>query len=411
MKNIGMILRGYFPPDIRVEKEAAALIKAGFFVYILCLNRGEERREEIVKGIYIKRILPQNNFFIKIILRINDLIHGLFFIHILWAKEIKKFNKKNNVELLHIHDLPLVKTGIRIAKKNNIPVIADLHENYPAALQAYDANKSALHKFILSPLKNLKKWIIYEKKCVNEADRVIVVVDEAKNRLLKYNCPEEKIVVVSNVVDVKRVTGTKADKSIIKKYDNNFVISYIGGFGPHRGIDCVVKAMKYLGDKKARLVLVGNKNKTYYKELKKLAIKYGVDQLIDFISWQPFEKILSYIKASDICLVPHNKSDHTDSTIPHKLFQYMLMEKPVIVSNCLPLKRIVEETNSGLVFEADNPRDLAEKITELYEKAIKRRQLGKNGKKAVLKKYNWEKESVKLVGLYKQFEKKAKKNI
>lgn len=96
---------------------------------------------------------------------------------------------------------------------------------------------------------------------------------------------------------------------------------------------------------------------------------------------------------SDVCLVPHNKNSHTDTTIPHKLFQYMLEGKPVVVSSCKPLKRVVEETDSGLVSEAGKKKDLADKIIDLYNNENLRRELGENGKKAAQGRYNWQKET------------------
>jgi len=108
----------------------------------------------------------------------------------------------------------------------------------------------------------------------------------------------------------------------------------------------------------------------------------------------------SYIKASDLCLIPHLKTVHTDNTIPHKLFQYMIYEKPVVASNCNPIKRILDETRSGVVFESNNEADLANKIIELYNNYELQLEMGKKGKEAVRKKYNWDETSKNLITLY-----------
>ena len=105
----------------------------------------------------------------------------------------------------------------------------------------------------------------------------------------------------------------------------------------------------------------------------------------------------------DIGIIPHQKHAHTDATIPHKLFQYMLGRKPVIVSNCKPLERIVKETGAGLVFESGNIKNLATRIDELRADAELRKTLGANGRTAASGKYSWEFESQKLVRLYEQF--------
>ncbi len=102
------------------------------------------------------------------------------------------------------------------------------------------------------------------------------------------------------------------------------------------------------------------------------------------ISWQSFDKVLSYIQVNDVCLVPHHGNAHTDSTIPHKLFQYMLIGKPVIVNGCHPLKRIVEEIQAGFVFRSRSAQDSADKIIALYRDGALREALGRRGHDARL---------------------------
>lgn len=79
----------------------------------------------------------------------------------------------------------------------------------------------------------------------------------------------------------------------------------------------------------------------------------------------------------------------------------MFMKKPVLVSDCKPIKRIVEETASGLIFKSGKPKDLARKIINLYRNKDLRLLYGQKGYDAVMNHYNWEKESKKLISLYK----------
>ena len=98
------------------------------------------------------------------------------------------------------------------------------------------------------------------------------------------------------------------------------------------------------------------------------------------------------------------KNEQHESGIANKVFQYMLFERPAVVSNCIPQQKIIEEENCGLVYESNNEKDLAKKIIQLYENPNLCKQMGKNGKKAVLEKYNWENTSKNLIELYKTIE-------
>ena len=91
------------------------------------------------------------------------------------------------------------------------------------------------------------------------------------------------------------------------------------------------------------------------------------------------DKFFSYMAFADVNLIPHNRNGHTDNTIPHKLYQGMMVGKPVLVSDAPPLKRVVEKLNSGLVFEGGNSKDFANKVEALYLNKVLYDQLGKNG--------------------------------
>ncbi len=78
------------------------------------------------------------------------------------------------------------------------------------------------------------------------------------------------------------------------------------------------------------------------------------------------------------------------------------MGKPVIVSDCQPLKRVAEETGCGLVFQAGEPINLAQKIVTLYNNEDLRNRLAANGKQSVEQEYNWQRESKKLLELYQK---------
>ena len=137
--------------------------------------------------------------------------------------------------------------------------------------------------------------------------------------------------------------------------------------------------------------------------MKKLAKDLGIEKQIELVKWRPLEEVPNAIIECDIGIVPHQKHAHTDATIPHKLFQYMLGSRPVIVSNCKPLERIVRETQSGLVFESGNTKDLSSIIEKLARDEDLRKELGSNGRVVASGEYSWEVEGQKLVKLYEQF--------
>jgi len=78
--------------------------------------------------------------------------------------------------------------------------------------------------------------------------------------------------------------------------------------------------------------------------------------------WKDISLLPSFISVSDICLSPIVKNDQHESGVANKIFQYMLFERPLIVSNCKPQSIIVEEEQCGVVFNSEDSVDLSEKI-------------------------------------------------
>ncbi|MBD3179565.1 MAG: glycosyltransferase [Candidatus Latescibacteria bacterium] len=389
----GMILQNSMPPpDIRVEKEASTLIGEGHEVHLLVERNPGEKREETVKGMKLMRGVEVGP--------LRDKIHrysfSFTFRDIHWRRAIRSLISERGVDLLHVHDLPLVGEAVRAAREAGIPVIADLHENYPAGLQVWYT--SWLKK---KTIYNYNRWRDYEYNVLKEVDAVIVVIEESARRLEGIGVPADKIHVVPNTASFDR-DEIALDPVIVNRYRDDFMISYVGGFAPHRGLDVVVKALPLAAEEipSLKLVLVGGRNPAYRDYLEKLALELGCRDIVEMTGWVNFEKIWSYIEASDICLVPHSRNPHTDTTIPHKIFQYMMRGKPVIVSDCPPLKRVIEESRAGLWFRYDSPEELAGQIVKLYRDNQQRESLARNGLRAFREKFNWDMTSGELRELY-----------
>lgn len=385
-KIILMVLNQKFLPDIRVEKEIKVLKNYGYRVIVLASEEGKDNMEyEIV------RLKTLTNFSTRIFSQLFFKLNPALKLEIL-----EKLKEKgiHHIDFIHVHDLLWAFLGVYLSKEFKSKLILDFHENYPAAYYQWNIYANKYKKFIKELFINYKKLKQYEIDMVKKSDKTILVVEEAKNRFVN-KIPENKFEIVSNTERPE-----DWDFCELKRPTEKFIISYVGGIGPHRGIDTVLKGMKYLNERYILNVVGINKKDRYYSELKKIKPKSNVN----FIEWIPFKEVKNYINNSHVCLVPHNKNEHTETTIPHKIFQYMALKRPVLVSDVTPLKRIVKETNSGMIFEAGNPKDFASKIIEMdnYEKLIK---WGENGRKAVEGKYNWENDAKKLINLYKDLEK------
>jgi glycosyltransferase involved in cell wall biosynthesis len=392
---------GDFPPEIRLEKEVRTLQKAGHKITIVCSMKKKITAYDTWEGCDVIRLSEKTSRFGKLLkfITFNWTFYDKF-----WDKNLDQIIKTYEIDVLHVHDLPMLKTSLIAAKRNKIPVVIDFHENYPGALPYYIDDGTFLSKILLNMI-SIKRWERYEITDSAAANHILVVVDEAKERLISQGIDEKKITVLENTEDVENFCSMKIDPEIKTSYEKDFILIYVGGFGgDHRGLLTVIEAIPIIAIEipNIRLVLVGDG--PIKPRLIKLTKQLGLETKVTFIDWQPFIKVSSWIDRGDICIIPHNSNPQTEATSPHKLFQYMLMKKPIIVSSCRPLKRVIEECQAGLVFQAGDRVDFAKKVIDLKDEKV-RLKYGENGHLYATNKYNWELLSYKLLTVYDRLEK------
>lgn len=383
-----MILDHVFPPDTRVENEIASLSAAGHEVHLACFAQdGKPLLEKTDSCIIHRKKISKFTF------KASVGVLKLPFYFRFWRNFVNELFAENSFDVIHIHDLPLAKIGLEAKKKYNVKYILDLHENWPVLLQLSQHTNTFLGKLLSSN----SQWIDYERDMCQKADEIIVVVDEAKRRIASLGVAENKIHVVSNTLDINQFDVIER-KGFNK---DNFRILYVGGINYHRGIQYVIDAISILKARNINIYfdLVGDGR--YLAEIKKRIVEKHVEDLVIVHGFKKYTQIPEVYENANLAVIPHIKSGHTDNTIPHKIFQYLYAEIPILTSNCDPLERIVNETHSGISYHYDNAEELAEIMEKLYKNTEKLNDYIGDGRKAVIEKYNWAVDGAKLNELYR----------
>jgi glycosyltransferase involved in cell wall biosynthesis len=380
-----MILDHEFPPDIRVENEIEALSEAGHEIHLACFTRKNRPENEKNETCHIHRKAISGLVYKSSVAALTFPVYFKF-----WRKFIRHLMREFRIDAIHVHDLPLTEVAAGICRQNNIPLTVDLHENWPAYLRISKHTQSLAGR-LLSPNK---RWVDYEKKSLAAADHIIVVVREAAQRLIMVGLDPDRIKVVSNTLNLKHFRITPKEKS-----GDDIILFYAGGLTYHRGLQVVIQAMAEIAQPKIKCWILGEGS--YKTELENLVSTLGLEEQVIFKGWQPYEKMTEMMMEADYTLIPHLRSDHTDSTIPHKLFQYMYAKKPVIASNCIPIERIISETNSGYIYPSARFENLARILQNLNE--VEKNELGYNGARWVQQKYNWNQDSSVLIEIYSNY--------
>lgn len=395
---IGMVVDNEFYGDPRVYNEAKVLVQAGYRVKVLCLNFGSYPDRELVDGIEIVRVRID----LKRKKKISALMLTLPFYRWFWRKAIHQFIMAEQIEVLHVHDLYMSRMAKEGIGGNYVHMVLDLHENYPAAIMGYNWAIRFPARLIVRPWR----WKKLEEKYLSYANKIVLISNDFKKDLLnRFSILNERnLVVYPNVPDLNELLAYPVDREIEDK-DGRFFLFYFGGIAERRGIFTCFEALKLLVKKypDITLLLIGPVDKADQVRFEHYMNDPEITTHVIHHPWKDISTLPSYIAISDVCLSPLVKNPQHESGIANKVFQYMLFERPVIVSDCKPQQEVIENEQCGLVFRNEDPSDLAHQIETLYAHPELVQRMGTNGRQAALSKYHVDAFRINLEALYSEF--------
>ena len=361
--------------DMRIfEKECKSLAKSGFDVTLI--GFGDEPKTETIDGVHcISLYYPiKNNL-----------------------ELLRKRNKMSleaalqvDADIYHLHEPELLPVGMKLKRKGKI-VIFDSHEYY--GWQLHDnIHKIKIIKtpaFLMKVIGNL--YMRYEKRVCMKLDAVVQVCTMNGIDYFKDRC--RKTLFIRNLPNLSDYTR----KTVID-YGKAPAVAMIGGITKERGITQLVKATHLAG---GRLLLAGAFSpKSYEKELNEMP-EYTCVDYKGFLDKNGMVALLEEANIGASTLLNVGQYDKID-TLPTKVYDYMSMELPVIISNTTFAKKMNEQYHFGICVNPDDPEEISTTITWLKEHPEQALEFGKNGRKEIEKEFNWEKESEKLVAFYNQ---------
>ncbi|HMP28264.1 MAG TPA: glycosyltransferase [Saprospiraceae bacterium] len=365
---IGVIWDAEYPKEVRIQSETETLQKDNVDFIIFCLAFDKKRVGQIeydsLNGIAIHRYFVP--YFLK---KIQFLAYTNKLYHYILKKYIKHFIEKNQLEILHVHNMYALRAILMVAPQ--IKYIFDIHENLPECFKMYSHTSSLIGKMLVST----SKWKKYEKKYIEASLKTVVVTEEAALYYQQnYQIDKSKFIVCPNFVR----NGLVLDKShnkyfeVNQKFSDKFNILYIGDTGKRRGIYLVLEAIQVLKDKipNINFIIIGKSKED--NNYKKLIDRYNINEFISFEGWQPEEYFPYYINISHIGLSPLIRNIHHDTTYANKLFQYMAFGLPMIVSDCDAQKNLVINNNIGLVHKAYSVNEFIDAVELLFNDTHKR---------------------------------------
>ncbi len=285
---------------------------------------------------------------------------------------IQSFVRRSHADVVHVHSPPpfTERFAARGAKESNKPLVVthhcDLELKGIFGNFAVNIYQSMLGKY---PLEIADK-VISTTKSYATTSRSLWDID---------------VEVVPNAVDIDRFHPNNEGGHIKDKYakKNEPLALFVGRLVPHKGIGILIRAIERTQN--GKLLIVGDG--PYLSWLKKLTKKLNIEERIVFVGpisdyWLP-----SYYAATDVVVLPSTSRLEAFGIVG---LEGMASGKPLILSD-IPGVRDVISNEEGFIVEPLDPDSITEALEKIWNGPEMAKQMGKKGRKRVVKLFSWEK--------------------
>lgn len=270
----------------------------------------------------------------------------------------------------------------KLAKLFDSRLVFEVRDIWPLTLTEI-GSYSPNHPFI-----RFMQWV--ENKAYRNSDMVVSNLENSIEHMANHGLNKSNFTWIPNGFSLDEVNQKlHLNSSVAKKLpENKFIIGYTGTIGLANSMDTLLQAAEILRTEVNILfVLVGNGKEK--EKLQSSTIQKKLTNVV-FISSIPKAEIQAMLSRFDACFIGWLKNDIYRFGIgANKIPEYLYSGKPIIHAYsgaCDPITQF----NAGLNVEAENPKALADTILKLYQMSdYERQEMGENGRKAALEKYEY----------------------
>jgi glycosyltransferase involved in cell wall biosynthesis len=175
------------------------------------------------------------------------------------------------------------------------------------------------------------------------------------------------------------------------------VVLYLGSLHRWKGVEVALKALQALPG--CDLHVAGGTD-ARIAELRTLASALGLGDRARFVGRIEPRRRFECIARSDICLLPLGRdSIAARYTSPLKLFEYMVMGKPIVASDLPSLREVLTDRETALLVPPEDPATLAGAIHRLCNDPDLAVAMGRRAQARARAQFGWAQRSERLLAM------------
>jgi glycosyltransferase involved in cell wall biosynthesis len=233
-------------------------------------------------------------------------------------------------------------------------------------------------------------WRKVTQFILNHATTVVVIGRDMAD-IVRQKLPpshHNRIVLIPNWSDERRVRPIPpAENEFVQTHNlaERFVVQYAGRMGRTHNLEPIIEAADLMQGTSALFQFVGEGAKK--EKLQNMAAERGLKN-VQFLPYQPMEKLGEMLSAADIAVVCLDEA-FTGMSVPSKSYGIMASGAPILglVDAQGEIGLMIKELGCGVVVEEQTAVSIAKIIRELMEDAPQLKEMGQAGRNGFMRRY------------------------
>jgi glycosyltransferase involved in cell wall biosynthesis len=369
--------------DVRVMREATALVEAGFAVSIVDVESDRTLPvEEHMHGIRVQHI-NRPSWFVSTRFKPWFLVK-LALMTISGALRLIR----TPADVYHAHEETALLACYLAARVRRKPLIFDAHE-LPWS-EPYLRRWRRLHAVSVRLLAGLVP------RCAGVITVSPSIVQEIGN---SYSCPD--VTLIRNIPAYQAVSRSDRLRQHLGLGPGVRLALYQGGFQSYRGLDRLIRAAAFV-EHDIVIVIMGKGSEQRLFELETLIASEGVADRVKILPPVPYAELLDWTASADIGLIIHlpDHSLNIKMCLPNKLFEYLMAGLPVLSSQLDAIVEVIKTYDVGQIVSSVAPAEIGAAVNTMLADRAALARMRRNALEAAQRDLHWGKESRQLIRLY-----------